>query len=107
MMITFSITSPSIVGWSGRYRGRGLGPFAARALLSPAGDRPTQLKVGDRAGQRRQPEGKAAVDQYGDHRLAAVDAERDQGADHAAVHSADPAGQREQVRQPADEKRLP
>src|SRR3954447_21625060 len=106
MMITFSITSPSIVGWSRCYRGWRLGSLPARPLLVPARDRPPQLKVGDGARQRRQPEREATVDQHGHHRLAGVDTEGDERADHAAVHAADPTRQPQQAHQQADEVRL-
>src|SRR6187200_253580 len=106
MMITFSITSRSIVGWSDRYMGRGLGPAAGRTLLLPARDGAAQLKVRDRAGKRRQPERKAAVDEHRDDRQARIDVEREQRADHAGVDAADPARQRQQVREQAHEVRL-
>src|SRR6478752_1022144 len=106
MMITFSITSRSIVRWSDRYMRRGLGPAALRTLLFPARDGAPQLKVRDRARKRRQPEREAAVDEHRDDRQARVDVEREQRADHAGVDAADPTGQRQQARQQAHEVRL-
>ena len=73
------------------------------ALLAPARHRAAQLEVGDRAGDRRQPEREYAVGQDGRHDKRQRHAERRERADHAAVDAADPARQRQQVAEKADE----
>ena len=74
-------------------------------LLAPRGDAPAQLEIGDRAGQGRQPEGERAVGQDGADRVVRRDAEGREGADHAAVDSADAARQRQRVAQHARRSR--
>src|SRR4051794_11799562 len=69
----------------------------AAAMPPPAGDRPAQLEVGDRARHRRKPERESPVGQDGDHGKSLVDPEGDEGTDHAAIDPADAPRQRQQV----------
>src|SRR5437667_7269357 len=101
-MITFStsvamcppvsvLTSLCIVmDSSSRRGGAGDRPLLRRALLvAPAVDDAQQLEVGNRAGDRGQPERECTVGEHGDHRQLEVDPKGGEGADHAAVDSAD------------------
>src|SRR3954469_21531643 len=72
-----------------RHRGRAA---AVGPLFPPPGDGTPKLEERDRAGDRRQPERERPVRQDGDDREAAVPAESDERADHAAVDAGDPAG---------------
>src|ERR671932_2955988 len=87
-----------------RLRDRGRPPAALTlALFPPAGHGTPQLEEGDRSRDRRKPERERAVRQHGDDREPVVDAEADERPDHPAVDPADPAGQRQQVAEHADE----
>jgi hypothetical protein len=75
----------------------GCAAASARPLLDGA----PQPRVGECAGNRRQPERKGGVAQDRDDREPARHLEGEQGGDHAALHAADPARQRQQVGKPA------
>src|SRR3954452_3204581 len=77
--------------------------LAARVLGFPLADRASQRGEGHGARGDRQPEGEEAVGEHGDDRGRRVDPEGDERADHAAVHAAHAAREREEVGQGADE----
>src|ERR1700709_2171224 len=66
-------------------------------LLPPAGDSAAQLEVGDRPGERRQPERDRPVGEDRQHREFKVHVEGREGTDHAALDAAQAPGQRQQV----------
>src|SRR3954466_13932475 len=107
--VTTGVTSLCIVPASAaalrpRARDSGRPPAALTLpLFPPPGDGTPQLEARDRAGDRRQPERDRAIRQHRDDRQAAVDAEADERADHAAVDAADTARKRQQVAEHADE----
>src|SRR4029079_9917917 len=79
-------------------------PRVRLPLFPPPRDGTPELEERDRPRDRRQPERELALGQHREAREAVVDAEPDQRADHAAVHAADAARQRQQVAEHADEE---
>ena len=63
----------------------------------PDRDRAAQAHVSDGTRDHRQPVREGAIGQHGRDRQAAVDAERQERADHAPFHAAEPAGERQHV----------
>src|SRR6478672_9666312 len=87
-----------VPGQALRLRDRGRAPPRIRLpLFPPARDGTPELEERDRPRDRRQPERERAVRQHRDDGEAIIDAEPDERADHAAVHAADAARQRQEV----------
>src|SRR3954470_16122658 len=80
-----------------RTRALGRLDLLAGVLGLPLADGAAQGGEGDRARGDRQPEGEEAVGEDGDDRGRGVDPEGDERADHAAVHPAHAARERQQV----------